>query len=73
MTDHELEEPIQKVDPADVRSAFPGAAPTQLLWERHDRTHLEIVLQYPASTDGTPGEHGWDAYYFLPETFRHRI
>jgi len=70
MTDHELEEPIQKVDPADVRSPFPGAAPTHLLWERHDRTHLEIVLQYPASADGTPGEHGWDAYYFLPETFR---
>ncbi len=70
MTDHELEEPIQKVDPADVDSAFPGETPTHLMWERHDRTHLEIVLQYPVSTDVTPGEHGWDAYYFLPETFR---
>ena len=71
MTDHELDESIQRSSvTADPGSVFPVVAPANLVWERHDRTHLEIALQYPVSVDGTPGDHGWEAYYFLPETFR---
>ena len=34
-------------------------------WVRHDRTHLEVTLRYQVSEDRT-----WQAFYFLPESFR---
>ncbi len=40
------------------------------IWERHDRTHLEITLQYPVPDHGLIVEQTWEAFYFLPESFR---
>ncbi|MEE8376515.1 MAG: hypothetical protein V3S26_09370 [Acidimicrobiia bacterium] len=40
------------------------------IWERHDRTHLEIALQYPVPDDGLVVDQTWEAFYFLPESFR---
>jgi hypothetical protein len=39
-------------------------------WKRHDRTHLEISLQYPVPVNGHAVAHIWEAFYFLPESFR---
>jgi hypothetical protein len=39
-------------------------------WERHDRTHLEIALRYPVAQDGPTGDQIWEAFYFLPQSFR---
>ena len=51
---------------ADDSSASVETAPVPgPNWERHDRTHLEVTLRYPISEDRT-----WQAYYFLPESFR---
>jgi hypothetical protein len=48
--------------------ATPSAA--RSTWKRHDRTHLEITLRYPALTDESAASHIWEAFYFLPESFR---
>lgn len=40
------------------------------IWERHDRTHLEMALRYPVPDDGLIVEQTWEAFYFLPESFR---
>jgi hypothetical protein len=39
-------------------------------WERHDRTHLEVDLRYQVSEDGPAEDQIWEAFYFLPESFR---
>ena len=71
MTDHELDEsPHESSATVEPGSALREAAPGRLVWERHDRTHLEITLQYPVPAAGDLPEHVWEAYYFLPETFR---
>lgn len=68
MTDHELDEsPHESSATVEPGSALREAAPTRLVWERHDRTHLEITLQYPVPAAGDLPEHVWEAYYFLPE------
>ena len=36
----------------------------------HDRTHLEFAIDYPMPTKGARGEHTWEAFFFLPESFR---
>lgn len=40
------------------------------IWERHDRTHLEIALRYPVPDGGLVVGQTWEAFYFLPESFR---
>ncbi|MFV1963418.1 MAG: hypothetical protein ACC658_16520, partial [Acidimicrobiia bacterium] len=40
------------------------------IWERHDRTHLEVALRYPVPDDGLVVDRAWQAFYFLPESFR---
>ena len=45
----------------------PALSPT---WERHDRTHLEVALRYPVPDDGLAVDQVWEAFYFLPESFR---
>lgn len=34
----------------------------------HDRTHLEFAIDYPMTA--SRGEHTWEAFFFLPESFR---
>ena len=46
----------------------PSAAAEAVAWRIHDRTHLELAIDYPRSEG--PGEHTWEAYFFLPESFR---
>jgi hypothetical protein len=40
------------------------------MWERHDRTHLEVDLRIQAPEDGHAVDQVWEAFYFLPESFR---
>lgn len=40
------------------------------IWERHDRTHLEVALRYPVADDGPVVDQTWEAFYFLPGSFR---
>ncbi len=40
-----------------------GSAPH---WEHHDRTHLQLELDYPAGAQ----EYCWEAYFFMPQSFR---
>lgn len=37
-------------------------------WRIHDRTHLEFAIDYPIGEQ--PGTHTWEAYFFVPESFR---
>jgi hypothetical protein len=37
-------------------------------WRVHDRTHVEFAIDYPLGH--TPSEHTWEAYFFVPESFR---
>lgn len=37
-------------------------------WRVHDRTHLEFAIDYPMTA--ARGEHTWEAFFFLPESFR---
>jgi hypothetical protein len=41
-----------------------------LEWTRHDRTHLEVSVDYPGDPALPTKEHEWEAYYFLPASFR---
>jgi hypothetical protein len=37
-------------------------------WRVHDRTHLEFAIDYPVTA--ARREHTWEAFFFLPESFR---
>ena len=37
-------------------------------WRVHDRTHLEFAIDYPVTA--ARGQHTWEAFFFLPESFR---
>ncbi len=37
-------------------------------WRVHDRTHVEFAIDYPLQAKGS--EHTWEAYFFVPESFR---
>ncbi|GMQ84732.1 MAG: hypothetical protein BMS9Abin07_0296 [Acidimicrobiia bacterium] len=50
---------------ADATASAETAPDPGPRWERHDRTHLEVTVRYPVSEDLT-----WEAFYFLPESFR---
>ncbi|MCC7542706.1 MAG: hypothetical protein IT379_41200 [Deltaproteobacteria bacterium] len=39
-------------------------------WRIHDRTHLEFEVDYPVSPSAGENEHEWDAYFFVPDSFR---
>ena len=57
--------------PAAETTSFAGTALARdPIWERHDRTHLEIALRYPVPDDGLVVDQSWEAFYFLPESFR---
>lgn len=48
-------------------SRVPEADPP-VEWRVHDRTHIEFAIDYPL--EGSPQAHTWEAYFFLPESFR---
>jgi len=37
-------------------------------WRVHDRTHVEFAIDYPLCAE--PSAHTWEAYFFVPESFR---
>jgi len=67
MTDAEELRVDERSDP-ETRDYSPTDLKPTLEWSRHDRTHLEISVDYHLGTAGTPPLE-WDAYYFMPETF----
>ncbi len=48
------------------RAPLPNVTELSPGWRRHDRTHLEINLEYPAAADAWT----WEAWFFLPQSFR---
>ncbi len=48
--------------------ALDGAANEPVEWRVHDKTHLEFAIDYPISTE--PQTRIWEAYFFVPESFR---
>jgi hypothetical protein len=49
----------------------PSIAPAEdppVEWRVHDRTHVEFAIDYPLDRAGV--EHTWEAYFFVPESFR---
>ena len=55
---------------ADKTSSGETASAPGPRWARHDRTHLEVTLRYPLSDGGFAADRTWEAFYFLPESFR---
>jgi hypothetical protein len=47
-------------------SALPEEDPVE--WRVHDRTHLEFAIDY--RVDSKPSRFTWEAYFFVPESFR---
>jgi len=51
-------------------SLVPEADPP-VEWRVHDRTHVEFAIDYPlAAANAEPTSHTWEAYFFVPESFR---
>lgn len=51
-----------------VADLSPGrSGPT---WKVHDRTHLELAVDYPVGGPGVKTAHEWEAYFFAPESLR---
>lgn len=48
-------------------SLVPEADPP-VEWRVHDRTHVEFAIDYPLGK--APSAHTWEAYFFVPESFR---
>lgn len=44
------------------------ASGSPIEWRVHDRTHVEFAIDYPLGRE--PAEHTWEAYFFVPESFR---
>jgi hypothetical protein len=54
------------LDNATWRAPLPNLTELSPGWRRHDRTHLEINLEHPIDDDGRT----WEAWIFLPQSFR---
>jgi hypothetical protein len=46
----------------------PNVNPEEVEWRIHDKTHLEFAIDYPLGKD--PQKRIWEAYFFVPESFR---
>ena len=55
---------VDAEQPEDLDSAVP------LRWSRHDRTHVEVVIDYAATPGSSTTELGWDVYYFIPSSLQ---
>ena len=54
------------LDPPRWRAPLPNLTEHSPGWRRHDRTHLEINLDHPTAGAGQT----WEAWIFLPQSFR---
>ncbi len=54
------------LDPPRWRAPLPNLTEHSPGWRRHDRTHLEINLDHPTAGPGQT----WEAWIFLPQSFR---
>jgi hypothetical protein len=54
------------LDTPPWRAPLPNLTELSQGWRRHDRTHLEINLEHPAASAG----RAWEAWIFLPQSFR---
>ena len=54
------------LDTPPWRAPLPNLTELSQGWRRHDRTHLEINLEHPATGAGQT----WEAWIFLPQSFR---
>jgi hypothetical protein len=50
------------------RPARARASDAPVEWRVHDRTHVEFAIDYPLGP--SPSAHTWEAYFFVPESFR---
>jgi hypothetical protein len=50
------------------RPSISPASDAPVEWRIHDRTHLEFAIDYPLARQAA--EHTWEAYFFIPESFR---
>lgn len=46
----------------------PNVDPEAVEWRVHDKTHLEFAIDYPLGKG--PQKRVWEAYFFVPESFR---
>ncbi|MGZ3418836.1 MAG: hypothetical protein ACXVEF_01180 [Polyangiales bacterium] len=46
-----------------------GQADEPVEWRVHDKTHLEFAIDYPVARSH-PTKRVWEAYFFVPESFR---
>lgn len=44
--------------------------PLPLAWRAHDRTHLELPVPVQVHNRAEPTRYVWEAYFFVPESFR---
>jgi hypothetical protein len=43
-------------------------AQLEVVWRVHDKTHLELAIDYPF--EGAPATYTWEAFFFVPDSFR---
>lgn len=48
----------------------PSDDPLALEWRAHDRTHLELPVPIPVPDRAKAARYVWEAYFFVPESFR---
>lgn len=48
--------------------ARPADNAARATWRVHDKTHLEFTVDYPLGNQNI--DHEWEAYFFVPESFR---
>lgn len=52
----------------DLTRAHPTLETADVEWRVHDKTHLEFAIDYPFGE--RPTNYGWEAYFFVPDSFR---
>jgi hypothetical protein len=52
----------------DLTRARPTTETADVEWRIHDKTHLEFAIDYPFGE--RPTNYGWEAYFFVPDSFR---
>jgi hypothetical protein len=72
MAPPEIDPPPKTAATVADETSWPAETTSSLgpTWKRHDRTHLEISLQYPVPVNGPAVARIWESFYFLPESFR---
>ncbi len=76
----ELDEHLEHDEPAPITPALRAVAELKLEedagasdfphWRVHDRTHLELAIEYRPQPGARADRFEWEAYFFAPESFR---